>query len=254
MTGRHKPPHLRSFKAMTMRSMMTALMLVCVFAALPARASWFSLEASGTISSNSSGDSTIPVGTPWTLELIYDSAAPDLDFELTGSPDPTSGRFNNTASPPALHFFHYQAASYEVTFDDSTDFGPFSEILITSSAINAIDINIRDSALFPPLAGGPVTFHADFNRFASPPIFTSDALPTDTSINAASFNQNTVSLLLARGEVSGGSLTSLTITAVPEPAAASLALAVLLAGGAFTLLRRFTRRCTKPFTANEQSL
>jgi hypothetical protein len=233
--------------AMTTRSATTALILftASVLAALPARASLFSLEASGTISSNSSGDSTIPVGTPWTLQLIYDSAAPDLDFELTGSPDPTSGRFKNTASPPALHFFHYQAGSYEVTFDDPADFGPTSEMLITSTAINAIDINIRDSTLFPPLAGGPVTFHADFNRFTSPPIFTSDALPTDTSINASSFDQNTVSLLPAGGEVSGGSLTSLTITAVPEPAAASYLLVVIAAAGGLTLFGRAGRRFSK---------
>src|SRR5262245_42006678 len=78
-------------------------------AGMPARASLFSLVVSGTISENSSGDSTIPIGTPWTFELIYDTAAPDLDFELTGSPDPTFGSFTNTASPPALIFFHYQA-------------------------------------------------------------------------------------------------------------------------------------------------
>jgi hypothetical protein len=90
-----------------------------------------------------------------------------------------------------------------------------------------------------------VTFHADFNRFTSPPIFTSDALPTDTSINASSFDQNTVSLLPAGGEVSGGSLTSLTITAVPEPAAASYLLVVIAAAGGLTLFGRAGRRFSK---------
>ncbi|HEX3602404.1 MAG TPA: hypothetical protein VHU84_19775 [Lacipirellulaceae bacterium] len=79
--------------------------------AMPARAKLFSLAASGTISQNSSGDATIPLGTPWSFELIYDTAAPDLDFELTGSPDPTFGRFTNTASPPAMTFFQYKAGN-----------------------------------------------------------------------------------------------------------------------------------------------
>ena len=113
---------------MTTRSANAALLLftLLALAAMPARASLFSLAASGTISENSSGDSTIPIGTPWTFELTYDTAAPDLDFELTGSPDPTFGRFTNTATPPALTFFHYQAGGYEVTLDDPADFGTFS--------------------------------------------------------------------------------------------------------------------------------
>ena len=119
--------------AMTTRSANAALLsfTLLALAATPARASLFSLAASGTISFNSSGDSTIPIGTPWTFELTYDTAAPDLDFELTGSPDPTFGRFTNTAAPPALTFFHYQAGSYEVTLDDPADFGTFSAIHIT---------------------------------------------------------------------------------------------------------------------------
>src|SRR5262245_22705967 len=50
-----------------------ALPLILLFTAMPARASLFSLAASGTISENSSGDSTIPIGTPWSLELTYDT-------------------------------------------------------------------------------------------------------------------------------------------------------------------------------------
>src|SRR5215471_4025140 len=104
----------------TIRSASAALLLFTLLALTPtpARASLFSLAASGTISENSSGDSTIPVGTPWSFALTYDTAAPDRDFELTGMPDPTFGRFTDTAAPPALTFFHYKAASYEVTLND----------------------------------------------------------------------------------------------------------------------------------------
>jgi hypothetical protein len=224
-------------------TMTLLLFAVSAFAPTSAGASLFSLEASGTISSNTSGDATIPAGTPWTLKFIYDTAAPDLDFEVTGSPDPTFGSYKNTASPPALHFFHYQAGSYGVALDDAADFGQFSEMIITATSINAIDINIRDSAFFPPLAGGAVTFHADFNRFTAPPVFSNDGLPTNTALDAASFNQSTVSLLPASGgDVSSGALTSLTITAVPEPAAASHAFLALAAVCTLTLLGRFRRR------------
>ena len=94
--------------AITTRSANAALLLFTLLAlpAMPARASLMSLAASGSISSNSSGDSTIAIGTPWTFELTYDTAAPDLDFELTSSPDPTFGRFTNSGAPPALTFFH----------------------------------------------------------------------------------------------------------------------------------------------------
>jgi hypothetical protein len=189
--------------------------------ATPARASLFELAASGTISDNS-GASTIPIGTPWTFEVTYDTAAPDLDFELTGSPDPTFGRFTNNGAPPALTFFHYQAGSYEVTLDDPADFGTGSAIDITFTSVNAIDINIFAPALFPPLAGGAVSFHADFNAFSTAPIFASDALPTNTALGPGSFDQSTVTLLPPAGVVSGNSLTSLTLTAVPEPSTAAL--------------------------------
>jgi hypothetical protein len=73
--------------AMITRFKYAALLLftLLTLAAMPARGSLFTLAASGTISFNTSGDPTIPVGTPWTFELTYDTAAPDLD------PDPTSG-------------------------------------------------------------------------------------------------------------------------------------------------------------------
>src|SRR4029453_4700941 len=101
--------------------------LLATLAATPAwAASLFSLAAFGTISVKTSGDSTIPIGAPWTFELIYDTAAPDL------SPaDPTFGNFTNTAAPPALTFFHYQAGSYEVTIGDPADFGIASNMHIT---------------------------------------------------------------------------------------------------------------------------
>ncbi len=217
--------------AITTRSATAALALfiLLALATMPARASLFSLAASGTISSNSSGDSTIPVGTPWAFELTYDTAAPDLDFELTGSPDPTFGRFTNTAAPPALAFFHYRAGSYEVTIDDPADFGTGSDIHITFTSVNAIDVNIHAPGFFPPLAGGPVAFHADFNAFSSAPIFSNDALPTNTALAVGSFDQSTVTLLPPAGVVSSSSLTSLTLTAVPEPS--TLLLLTLSAAG-----------------------
>src|SRR5260370_25080627 len=48
--------------------------------AIPLQAELFSLSASGTIAKNNSADTTLPVGTPWTFEITYDTAAPDLDF------------------------------------------------------------------------------------------------------------------------------------------------------------------------------
>src|SRR5215813_9499898 len=157
---------MRTRRGITVRKAALLSISLLALAAAPAQASLFQLTASGTISSNSSGDATIPIGTPWSFELTYDTSAPDLDFELTGSPDPTFGRFTNTGAIPALTAFHYQAGSYEVTLDDPTDFGASSAIDITFTSIHAMDINIS-SALFPPLAGGAVSFHADFNDFSS---------------------------------------------------------------------------------------
>jgi hypothetical protein len=191
---------------------------ISAFVTTPASAGLFSLEASGTISLNSSGDPTIPSGTPWSLQLVYRTTAPDLDFELTTSPDPTFGRFKNTAAPPAMTFFHYKAGSYEVTLNDASYFGAFSDILITFTVVNAIDINIQAPTLFPHLAGGPVSFHADFNAFSTAPIFTSDALPTNTALGPASFDESTVTLLPPAGVVSSSIVTSLTLTAVPASA------------------------------------
>ena len=228
--------------AMTTRSLNLALLSFTLLALgpTPARATLFSLAVSGTITSNSSGDSTIPIGTPWSFELTYDTAAPDLDFELTTLPDPTFGRFTNTSAPPALTFFHYQAGSYEVTLDDPADFGTFSNLVITFTSVNAIDINIAAPTLFPQLAGGPVSFHADFNAFSTAPIFTSDALPTNTALGPESFDQSTVTLLPAAGVVSSNSLTSLSITPVPEPSTAALVAVGLLVLP--VVARRATRR------------
>src|SRR5262249_51475119 len=108
------------------------------------------------------------------------------------------------------------------------DFVPFSGIDITFTSVNSIDININAPALFPQLAGGPVSFHADFNAFSTAPIFTSDALPTNTALGPGSFDQSTVSLLPPAGAVSGSSLTTLTLTEVPEPSTAALVVAGLL--------------------------
>jgi hypothetical protein len=183
-------------------------------AAPSARANLFSLDVAGTISTNTTGDPTIPVGTPFNFQLIYNAAAPDL-----APSDPTFGSFSNTAAPPALVLFHYQAGSYEATLDDPADFGTFGQMVITFTTVNAIDINISAPTLFPHLAGGPVSFHADFNAFSQAPIFSSDALPTNTAINLASFDESTVTLLPPAGIVATSSLTSfkLTALAVPEP-------------------------------------
>lgn len=197
---------------MTTRSGNAAFVMLMVLtsAGLPARASLYSMKTSGTISSTN--QASIPVGTPFQFELRYDAAAPDLD------PVPTSGNFTNSTMPPALAFFHYKAGSYEVTLDDPTDFGPFSGISTTFTSINAIDININAPTLFPQLGGGAVSFHADFNAFATAPVFTSDGLPTNTAFNVASFDDSSVTLLPPTGFVTGSSLTSFSISAVPEPA------------------------------------
>lgn len=200
---------------------------VSALAATSAQAALFSLSAAGTISLNSSGDATIPVGTPWTFELIYDTAAPDLDFESTGSADPTFGRFTNTGTPPALTFFHYEAGDYEVTIDDPADFGAFSEVHVTFLSVHAIDINIHAPASFPPLGGGAVSFHADFNAFSAAPIFESDALPTNSALDLESFDDSTVTLLPPSGVVTSSTLTSFAISPVAEPSSSALAIACL---------------------------
>lgn len=212
---------------------------LCVSLALspsPVRADLVSLAASGTIAV--SDDTTIPVGTPWTFDVTYDTSAPDLDFELTGSPTPTFGRFTNTGATPALIAFHYHAGDYEVSIDDAADFGPGSAILITFDAVHAIDLNIDSPSLFPFLGGGPVFFHADFNDFSSREIFASDALPTDPELGPDSFDESTVSLLLPpTGVVSGNALASFT---VPEPS--SLSLSAIGALSLFAACRRKSRR------------
>jgi hypothetical protein len=190
------------------------LLILLSLAAMPVRASLFSIAASGTVSFNDSGDATIPVGTPWSFQIIYDTAAPDLDFETGGSADPTFGRFTNTGTPPAMTFFHYQAGSYQVTLNDAADFGAFSNMLVTFTSIKGLDINLTAPALFPHLAGGAVGFHADFAKFGGA-IFTSDALPTNTGLGAGSFDDSNVTLLPPAGAVTGSGLTSFTLSAVP---------------------------------------
>ena len=59
-----------------------------------------------------------------------------------------------------------------------------------------------------------MSFHADFARFTQPPIFSSDALPTNTAIGPGSFDDSNVTLLPPAGVVTGSNtLTSLTLTA-----------------------------------------
>jgi hypothetical protein len=210
-------------------------LIIQSFGAGPVQAELYSLSGSGKITVNSSADPTIPVGTPWTFEIIYNTAAPDMDFELTGTADPTFGRFTNAGAIPALTFFHYRAGSYEVTLDEPADFGPFSNIHITFlGSVHAIDINLNAAGLFPPLAGGAVTFHADFND-ATHLALTSDALPTDTGLSLESFQESSVTLLPPNGVIlgSGSDMNSLAITAVPEPSTSALGFV-----GALALLRR----------------
>jgi hypothetical protein len=74
------------------------------------------------------------------------------------------------------------------------------------------------------LAGGPVFFHADFADDVSPSIFTSDALPTDTSLILADFDDASVNLNTTRDVVGGRlqDMTSFKIEAVPEPSTCGL--------------------------------
>jgi hypothetical protein len=204
-----------------------------------ARGGLVSFSASGTISSNSTTDPTIPVGTPWSFVLVYNDAAPDLDFELTGTPDPSFGRFTNGGAIPALTFFQYRAGSYDVTLSQPSDFGPFSAVEVTFSAgVHAIDINLNAAGLFPPLAGGAVSFHADFND-ASHSAFASDALPANPALGLQNFQGSSVTLLPPQGAIVGsrGDMSGLAIAPVPEPAMSGLAAAGLLA-----FLQRARRR------------
>jgi hypothetical protein len=232
---------------MSIKSSKSVLLWLTIYSlvAAPVQAELFSLSASGTISKNNSADTTIPNGTPWTFEIIYDTAAPDLDFELTGRPLATFGRFTNTGAIPAVTFFHYHAANYEVTIDDPKDFGEFSEIHITFGSVSAIDIDLNAPGLFPPLAGETVSFHANFTNGSlsdfpdgSQSIFTSDALPTETSLGLQSFQDGGVTLLPSSGGVVVGGLsdmTSLTIAAVPEPSSSA---AAIVSGLGLLLCRR----------------
>jgi hypothetical protein len=197
-------------------------------AATSARADLFSLTASGAITFNSSGDGTIPVGTPWAFELVYDTDAPDLDFEQSTSPDPTFGLYKNTGAPPALTSFHYRAGDYEVAIGEPAGFDTLSDVIITFESVHAIDIDIRAPASFPNLAGGEVSFHADFNDLSSRPVFQGDALPTDPSLDLGSFDEVTVALLAPAGEVSSAALSTFEIAPVPEPSLAALEIAGLL--------------------------
>jgi hypothetical protein len=201
--------------------------VVSALAATSAQAALFSLSASGTLTSNSSSDTTLLVGTPFMFDLIYDTDAPDLDFELVGSPDPTFGRFTNTGMPPALVGFHYRAGDYEVTISDPAGFAPFSEVHITFTSVHAIDINVHAPDFFPPLAGGDVIFHADFNSPTA--ILENDGLPANPDLDFEGFDENTVSLLPPAGAISGSPGTSLTLTALPEPSSSALAIAGFLA-------------------------
>ena len=226
------------------RGAVTALLAALALAPWPARAGLYELSASGTIGSNDSGDASIPVGAPFSFELVYDTAAPDLDFQQVGMPDPTFGLFANTGVIPALVAFHFKAGSYEVTLADAAQFGPHSDLVVTFTAVHAIDINILAPDAFPPLAGSPVTFHADFNDFSSRPILGSDGLPTDLTLSASSFDQSTVSLFPGSAVVSSSEgLSSFAVRALPEGSSAMLGVTGLLVlAGVRALRLRGSRR------------
>jgi len=204
--------------------------------AAPVQADLFSLSASGRITLNNTADPAIPVGTPWTFELIYNTAAPDLDFEVTGAPDSTFGRFTNTGTIPALTFFHYRAGTYEVTLDEPADFGPSNIDITLLTSVHAIDINVNAAAHFPPLGGGAVSFHADFND-SSHSALMSDGLPTNQAIGLQSFQESSVTLLPSDGVIlgSGADMSSLGIAPVPEP---STSAAAIIGGLGLLLFRR----------------
>jgi hypothetical protein len=110
-----------------------------------------------------------------------------------------------------------------------------------------MEINLNAPGLFPPLAGGPVSFHAEFNDGSQsdfgdipPSIIMSDALLTDTGIGLQSFQSAAVVLLPSSGGVVVGGLSdmsSLTFSVVPEPS--SLVAAII--GGLVLLLCRRPR-------------
>jgi len=222
--GRFSNPTMKTRIFVELPKSVISWLVLLILATLPARAELISLSASGIITLDTSPDTTIPVGTPWNFEIIYDTSAPDRDFELTGTADPTFGKYNNHGAIPALTFFHYRAGTYEVTVGNPSEFGPFSEIDISFGGTHAIDINLNSPGQFPPLAGQPVSFHADFGDF-SPSIFTSDALPTDTSLSLLSFDDASVTLITGGTAISGslGGMTSFEIAAVPEPSACAFA-------------------------------
>jgi hypothetical protein len=170
---------------------------------------------------------------------MYNTAAPDSDFEITGALDSTFGRFTNEGPIPAITYFHYRAGTYEVTLDEPADFGLFSNIDITFLAsVHAIDINVNAPALFPPLGGGPVFFHADFND-SSHSALMSDGLPTNQGIGLQSFQESSVTLLPPNGVIlgAGADMTSLRIAPVPEPSTSAAA----ITAGLGLLLRRRPR-------------
>jgi hypothetical protein len=227
-------PHAISIKAS--KSLLLCI-TICSLVAAPVQAELISLSAFGRITENSIADPSIPVGTPWKFEIIYNTTAPDLDFELTGAPDSTFGRFTNGGAIPAITFFQYRAGTYEVTLDEPADFGPSSIDITFLPSVHAIDINVT-STLFPPLGGGPVSFHADFNDSTHSALMN-DGLPTNQAIGVNSFQESSVTLLPPNGVIlgSGADLISLLIAPVPEPSTSSAA----MIGGLCLLLRRRLR-------------
>ena len=69
---------------------------------------------------------------------------------------------------------------------------------------------------------------SSYNAVSSAPIFSSDALPTNTALGPESFDVSSVTLLPPNSVVTSSSLTSLTLTAVPEPSSAALVVVGLL--------------------------
>ncbi len=128
-------------------------LLLLLVIAWPTQAALVSLEASGEITVG--GAASIPPGTQWKCEIVYDTDA--LDTAGT----PTLGEYKNVpGQTPALRFFHYEAGSYQVTFASADAFASDSNIRIVPGLITpgGTNLQITIEGVFPPLPNGGGAF------------------------------------------------------------------------------------------------